>query len=96
MVTCCLLFFPSGGSWLNTFFSRVLSHLGNGRLSFLPTNTAGPVLWFANAWGATTRRAVLLDSFSLLVVCWGDFACGRGTVVARQKYPKTGLETCGF
>ena len=43
MQICCLLFFPSGGLWLNTFFSRMLSHPGGGRSRFLPTGTAGPV-----------------------------------------------------
>ena len=38
-------FLPIRRSWSNTFFSRVLSHLGGGRLLFLPTGTAGPGWW---------------------------------------------------
>ena len=66
-------FLPIRRSWSNTRFSRVLSHLGNSRLSFLPTGTAGPGWWGRgcgpmgtsapttlgpSAWRATTRRAL--------------------------------------
>ena len=51
-------FLPIRRSWSNTLFSHVLSHLGGGRLLFLPTGTAGPGWWGGGTgrWGHRPLR----------------------------------------